>query len=67
MAYRSEMNRLVSWCSRNNLELNTLKTVKMRVDFRKDPAPFPPVIPCDTWVEQNISSPSKKAQQRLFC
>ncbi|KAK3546360.1 hypothetical protein QTP70_025765 [Hemibagrus guttatus] len=43
--YRGEM---VSWCSMNNLELNSLKTVEMIVDFRKDPAPLPPVILCDS-------------------
>ncbi|MCJ8742895.1 hypothetical protein PDJAM_G00087510 [Pangasius djambal] len=42
------MDRLVSWCSMNNLELNALKTAEMIVDFRKDPAPHPPVILCDT-------------------
>ncbi|KAK3512314.1 hypothetical protein QTP70_004624 [Hemibagrus guttatus] len=47
-AYRGEMDRLVSWCSMNNLELNCLKTVEMMVDFRKDPAPLPPVILCDS-------------------
>ncbi|KAK3511193.1 hypothetical protein QTP70_032231 [Hemibagrus guttatus] len=40
-AYRGEMDHLVSWCSMNNLELNSLKTVEMIVDFRKDPAPLP--------------------------
>ncbi|KAK3520977.1 hypothetical protein QTP86_031267 [Hemibagrus guttatus] len=49
-AYRGEMDRQVSWCSMNNLELNSLKTVEMIVDFRKDPAPLPPVIPCDSLV-----------------
>ncbi|KAK3565199.1 hypothetical protein QTP86_001007 [Hemibagrus guttatus] len=47
-AYKGEMVRLVSWCSMNNLELNSLKTVEMIVDFRKDPAPLPPVILCDS-------------------
>ncbi|KAK3565494.1 hypothetical protein QTP86_010879 [Hemibagrus guttatus] len=47
-AYRGEMDRLVSWCSMNNLELNSLKTVEMTVDFRKNPAPLPPVILCDS-------------------
>ncbi|KAK3538756.1 hypothetical protein QTP86_015647 [Hemibagrus guttatus] len=47
-AYRGEMDHLVSWCSMNNLELNSLKTVEMIVDFRKDPAPLPPVILCDS-------------------
>ncbi|KAK3513968.1 hypothetical protein QTP70_000169, partial [Hemibagrus guttatus] len=84
-AYRGEMDRLVSWCSMNNLELNSLNTVEMIVDFRKDPAPLPPVILCDSPVtsaesshflgttitkelkwEQNISSLTKKAQQRMY-
>ncbi|KAK3533371.1 hypothetical protein QTP70_019315 [Hemibagrus guttatus] len=47
-AYRGEIDRLVSWCSMNNLELNSLKTVEMTVDFRKNPAPHPPVILCDS-------------------
>ncbi|KAK3519738.1 hypothetical protein QTP70_003710 [Hemibagrus guttatus] len=42
------MDSLVSWCSMNNLELNSLKTVEMIVDFRKDPAPLLPVILCDS-------------------
>ncbi len=25
------------WCSQNNLELNTFKTVEMTVDFRRQP------------------------------
>ncbi|KAK3565351.1 hypothetical protein QTP86_007132 [Hemibagrus guttatus] len=82
-AYRSEMDRLVLWCSMNNLELNSLKTVEITVDFRKDPAPLPPVILCDSSVtsvesfqgttitqdlkqEQDISSLTKKAQQRMY-
>ncbi|KAK3570533.1 hypothetical protein QTP86_022068 [Hemibagrus guttatus] len=32
------------------LELNFLKTMEMIVDFRKDPAPLPPVILCDSLV-----------------
>ncbi|KAK3531933.1 hypothetical protein QTP86_001271 [Hemibagrus guttatus] len=44
-AYRGEMDRLVSWCSMNNLELNSLKTVEMIVNFRKNPAPLPPSSP----------------------
>ncbi|KAK3548172.1 hypothetical protein QTP70_005203 [Hemibagrus guttatus] len=43
-----EMDLLVSWSSVNNLELNSLKTVEMIVDFRKNPAPLPPVILCDS-------------------
>ncbi|KAK3566698.1 hypothetical protein QTP86_004250 [Hemibagrus guttatus] len=47
-AYRGETDCLVSWCTINNLELNSLKTMEMIVDFRKDPAPLPPVILCDS-------------------
>ncbi|KAK3548881.1 hypothetical protein QTP70_021256, partial [Hemibagrus guttatus] len=84
-AYRGEIDRLVSWCSTNNLELNSLKTVEMTVDFRKDPAPRPPVNLCDSPVSsaesfcflgttitkelkwaQNISSLTKKAQQKVW-
>uniref|UniRef100_A0AAV2IYG4 Reverse transcriptase domain-containing protein n=1 Tax=Knipowitschia caucasica TaxID=637954 RepID=A0AAV2IYG4_KNICA len=41
-AYRREVDRLVSWCSGNNLELNAQKTVEMTVDFRKSTVPPPP-------------------------
>ncbi|KAJ8364747.1 hypothetical protein SKAU_G00135780 [Synaphobranchus kaupii] len=41
-AYRWEIDQLLSWCGQNNLELNTLKTVEMVVDFRKNPAAPPP-------------------------
>ncbi|KAM3874682.1 extracellular calcium-sensing receptor-like [Diretmus argenteus] len=43
-AYRSEIDLLLTWCSRNNLELNALKTVELIVDFRRNPAPPPPII-----------------------
>ncbi len=36
-AYRQEVKELAVWCSLNNLELNTLKTVEMIVDFRRTP------------------------------
>ncbi len=36
-AYRQEVKELAVWCSINNLELNTLKTVEMIVDFRRTP------------------------------
>ncbi len=32
-AYRQEVKELAVWCSLNNLELNTLKTVEMIVDI----------------------------------
>ncbi len=36
-AYRQEVKELAVWCNLNNLELNTLKTVEMILDFRKTP------------------------------
>ncbi len=36
-AYRQEVKELAVWCSLNNLEFNTLKTVEMIVDFRRNP------------------------------
>ncbi len=42
-AYRQEVKELVFWCSLNNLELNTLKTVEMIVDFRRNPPALPPL------------------------
>ena len=41
-AYRQEVERLALWCGQNNLELNTLKTVEMTVDFRMNPPNSPP-------------------------
>ncbi|KAK3512236.1 hypothetical protein QTP70_001090 [Hemibagrus guttatus] len=35
-AYRQEVEQLSPWCSLNNLDLNTLKTVEMIVDFRRN-------------------------------
>ncbi len=43
-AYRQEVEQLAVWCSLNNLELNTLKTVEMIVDFRRNPPDLPPLI-----------------------
>ncbi len=34
-SYRQEVKELAVWCTFNNLELNTLKTVEMVVDFRR--------------------------------
>ncbi len=42
-AYRQEVKELAGWCSLNNLELNTLKTVEMIVDFRRNPPALPPL------------------------
>ncbi len=41
-AYKQEVKELAVWCSLNNLELNTLKTVEMIVDFRRNPPCSPP-------------------------
>ncbi len=40
-AYRQEVEQLAVWCCLNNLELNTLKTVEMIMDFRRNPLPSP--------------------------
>ncbi|KAL0172225.1 hypothetical protein M9458_032536, partial [Cirrhinus mrigala] len=42
-AYRQEVEQLSLWCSHNNLELNTLKTVEMTVDFRRNTPALPPL------------------------
>ncbi|KAK3534580.1 hypothetical protein QTP86_016736, partial [Hemibagrus guttatus] len=42
-AYRQEFEQLAAWCSLNNLELNTLKTVEMIVDFRRNTPALPPL------------------------
>ncbi|KAF7664428.1 hypothetical protein LDENG_00178610, partial [Lucifuga dentata] len=34
-ACRKEAEKLTTWCSQNNLELDTFKTVEMVVDFGK--------------------------------
>uniref|UniRef100_A0A9J7YVU8 Reverse transcriptase domain-containing protein n=1 Tax=Cyprinus carpio carpio TaxID=630221 RepID=A0A9J7YVU8_CYPCA len=41
--YRQEVEQLAVWSSLNNLELNTLKTVEMIVDFRRNPPALPPL------------------------
>ncbi|KAL0159408.1 hypothetical protein M9458_043133, partial [Cirrhinus mrigala] len=40
-AYRQKVEQL--FLSHNNLELNTLKTVEMTVDFRRKPPALPPL------------------------
>ncbi len=42
-AYRQEVKELAVCCSLNNLELNTLKTMEMIVDFRRNPPALPPL------------------------
>ncbi len=49
-AYRQEVKELAIWCTLNNLELNTLKTVEMIVDFRRNPPALPPLTIIDSTV-----------------
>ena len=49
-AYRQEVEQLALWCSYNNLELNTLKTVEMIVDFRRNPPALPSLTIMDSTV-----------------
>ncbi len=42
-AYRQKVKELAVWCSLNKLELNTLKSVEMIVDFRRNPPALPPI------------------------
>ncbi|KAL1282557.1 hypothetical protein QQF64_001360 [Cirrhinus molitorella] len=49
-AYRQEVKELAVWCSHNNLELNTLKTVEMIVDFRRNPPALSPLTIMDSTV-----------------
>ncbi|KAM8876801.1 uncharacterized protein ACB058_002915 [Synchiropus picturatus] len=43
-AYRREVERLVSWCSHNNLELKAQKTVEMVIDFRRVTVSLSPLM-----------------------
>ncbi len=43
MTLQSSASSRTVWCSLNNLELNTLKTVEMIVDFRRNPPALPPL------------------------
>ncbi len=47
-AYTQEVEQLAVWCSHNNLELNTLKTVEMIVDFRRNPPALSPLTIIDS-------------------
>ena len=42
-AYRDEVERLVTWCNTNDLELNVKKTKEIIVDFRKEKTPIIPL------------------------
>ncbi len=54
-AYRQEVKELADWCSLNNLELNTLKTVEMIVDFRRNPPALPPLTIMNSTAKQFVS------------
>lgn len=54
--YRSEVNRLASWCSHNNLSLNTEKTKEIVVDFRRSRTQHAPLSINDTVVERVSST-----------
>ncbi|XP_053735365.1 uncharacterized protein LOC128767377 [Synchiropus splendidus] len=43
-AYRREVERLVSWCSHNNLELKAQKTVEIVIDFRRVTVSLSPLM-----------------------
>ncbi|KAL0173630.1 hypothetical protein M9458_029598, partial [Cirrhinus mrigala] len=49
-AYRQEVEQLAVWCSLNNLELSTLKTVEMIIDFRRNPPALTPLSIMDSTV-----------------
>ncbi len=49
-AYRHEVKELAVWCSLNNLELNTLKSVEMIVDFRRNSPALPPLTTMNSTV-----------------
>ncbi len=49
-AYRQEVKELAVWCSLNNLEFNTLKTVEMIVGFRRNPPALSPLAIIDSTV-----------------
>ena len=38
--YREEVDKMVAWCSTNNLELNVSKTKEMIIDFRRNKTPI---------------------------
>ncbi len=50
-AFIQEVKELAVWCSLNNLELNTLKTVEIIIDFRRNPALSPLTI-----IDSNVTA-----------
>ena len=41
-AYREEVQRVVDWCTNNDLELKVAKTKEMIIDFRKNKTAMTP-------------------------
>ncbi len=74
-AERQEVKELAVWCSLKNLELNTLKTVEMIVDFRRNPPALPPLTIMNSTVKTVESfrflgttiSQDLKWENRLHC
>ncbi|KAK3564991.1 hypothetical protein QTP86_032444, partial [Hemibagrus guttatus] len=64
--YRQEVEQLAAWCSLNNLELNTLKTVEMIVDFRRNTPALPPLTIMNSTVKNSgvIQVMSLRSDQR---
>ncbi len=54
-AYRQEVKELAVWCSLNNLELNTLKTVEMIVYFRRSLLSSAPLLTLDPHIQLTLS------------
>ena len=50
--YREEVERMVGWCSENNLDLNVSKTKEMVVDFRRSRDPLDSLVINGEVVEQ---------------
>ena len=42
-AYREEVQRVVDWCTNNDLELKVAKTKEMIIDFRKNKTAMTPL------------------------
>ena len=50
-AYREEVERVVDWCTSNDLELNVAKTKEMIIDFTKKKTAMPPLAIGEQQVE----------------
>ena len=51
-AYRDEVQRMLGWCTDNNLELNVSKSKEMIVDFRRKKTPIRPLSLNGVEIEQ---------------